>query len=111
MKDAKRFLSVLLVCCMIATLTACGGGLEKKILGSWAPAGDDEYMTFYSSGTVTVSPSNEDIQEGTWVITGENNLEITLDGDTFTVEITAISSDSMTWENNGKSIELLKRGN
>ncbi len=107
-KFPQSALSILLIV-MLLSLSACGGdSIEDKILGSWAPFGEDEYMTFYSSGTLTVELSGEDDIEGSWSISDENMLTISLDGDELTVEVSKISSDSMTWEANGESVELLK---
>ena len=110
MKKAKQMMIMLLLCCITVSLTACGGGLEKKILGSWVPADDDEgYFTFYSSGTVTATVLNEETETGTWEISDDDTLTITLYGDTVTVKVTKISSDSMTWARDDVEMELLKR--
>ena len=108
-KHVKQFLSGLLVCCMVMALTACSGGIEKQILGSWAPIGEDEYMTFYSSGTLAVESFWDDDVVGTWRISDGNRLTMSLDGEEITVEVTDISSDGMIWEINGESLALLKR--
>lgn len=102
MKSAKRIVNIILVCSLVIALSACGGGMEKKILGRWAPAGEDEYITFYSSGIVDMEG-----EEGTWSIEGDN-LSISQGGVTMTAKISRIASDCMTWEVNGNSIELIK---
>ncbi len=101
------FLATLMV---VISLTACGSSdsIEKQILGSWVPVDDDEgYFTFYSSGTLTATVSNEATETGTWEI-DDNTLIMVLYGDTVSVEITDISSDSMIWLTNGREIELAK---
>lgn len=100
----KRIVSVLAALCLITAFAACGkNSAEKQILGSWTPAGEDEYVTFYSNGTLYAAGDT-----GTWSITDNEKLDMTIDGDTLSVKITHISSDSMTWELEDESINLVK---
>lgn len=100
----RQIVSILTVLCLIVALSACGGNTaEEQILGSWAPNEDDEYMTFYSNGTLTGEG-----ETGTWSITNGEDLNLTIDGETLTVKIIYISSDCMTWEYEGESIDLVK---
>lgn len=106
----KRVFAVLLATVIVlVSLTACGGGgIEKKILGSWVPAGDVEgYLTFYSGGTLTATENGETAETGSWEVDG-TTLTMTLYGSTVSAEVTEISNDSMTWLANGNEVELLK---
>ncbi len=108
----SKILSISLAfCIMTLLLSACNGSsIEDKIPGSWAPAGESEYITFNSDGTVYLG---EDIYGdsiyGTWTVTDDNVLEIIEDEELMSITVTDISSDSMTWETgNGNTITLLK---
>lgn len=121
-RKTKRILGVfLLLCCMLAVFTACNKSIEEQILGSWVPAGGNACITFYNRGTFTLEPwVGDDMRdqlmaegdwstaEGDWSISDKNMLTVSLEGMEFTYEVTDISSDSMTWEYEGESAELLK---
>lgn len=101
----RRILSIFFVGCMILSLCACGGdGLEKKVLGEWVPVGDDGSITFLSDGTGKV-----DDDEIEWKVSEDDTLELTFEGHTITVKVVSISSERMTWEMDGESMELKKR--
>lgn len=110
MKKIRQIICVLLFCCTVFSLSACGAGLKKDILGSWMPVEDDDgYFTFYSDGTVIATEVGGDSESGTWSILDDDTLEVTLYGNTRTIEVTDISSDSMTWEANGNRMKLVKK--
>lgn len=93
-KKKTKFIQIIVAFLLCAhVLVACsGGGLEKKLPGTWKK--HNEILTIYSDGTYEESGS---YGTGRWTLLDGNVLKLTdFYGETETHEIEEISSQGIT---------------
>lgn len=74
----RKKLYLMVVGCMLVLsliLTACGGGLEKKLMGSWYLESDSKpQFTLYDDGTCEIAG---EYGTGHWAVVNDDQLKLT----------------------------------
>lgn len=92
----KQKLALLLSCTLLLLiLTACGGGMEKKLVGTWYREGKNvPAFELYDDGTCKIE---NEYGTGKWAVVNDNQLKLTnFYGESDVVTIVGVKGGCLT---------------